>query len=87
MSASPSWSWIQDDREGLSIGDGSDKTYHLTSRANWLAGKGGTGVSHLGITIRLHHIGIVARDEAQIEEIKRIWGIEGEMRGIPRCTV
>lgn len=31
--------------------------------------------------------GIMAGDKAQIEEIKRIWGIEGAMRGIPRCTV
>jgi len=34
-----------------------------------------------GSKLRLHHIGIVARNEAQIEEIKRIWGIEGEMQG------
>jgi len=29
----------------------------------------------------------MAGDKALIEENKRIWGIEGEMREIPRCTV
>lgn len=33
-----------------------------------------------GMKLRLHHIGIVARDEAQIEEFKRILGLEEETR-------
>jgi len=37
-------------------------------------------MSILGEKLRLHHIGIVARDEAQIEEFKRILGFEEEMR-------
>jgi lactoylglutathione lyase/methylmalonyl-CoA/ethylmalonyl-CoA epimerase len=37
-------------------------------------------MSVLGEKIRLHHIGIVARDEAQIEEFKRILGFEEESR-------
>ena len=34
----------------------------------------------LGKKLRLHHIGIVARDEAQIEEFRRILGLEEEAR-------
>lgn len=37
-------------------------------------------MSNLGKTLRLHHIGIVARDEAQIEEFKGILGLEEEAR-------
>ena len=33
-----------------------------------------------GEKLRLHHIGIVARDEAQIEEFKRILGLAEEAR-------
>jgi catechol 2,3-dioxygenase-like lactoylglutathione lyase family enzyme len=34
----------------------------------------------LGMNLRLHHIGIVARDEAQIDEFKGILGLEEEAR-------
>jgi len=34
----------------------------------------------LGKKLKLHHIGIVARDEAQIEEFKRILGLADEAR-------
>ena len=34
----------------------------------------------LGKQLKLHHIGIVARDEAQIEEFKDILGLEEEAR-------
>lgn len=37
-------------------------------------------MSNLGEKLRLHHIGIVARDEAQIEEFKGILGFEEEAR-------
>lgn len=37
-------------------------------------------MSDLGKKLRLHHIGIVARDEAQIEEFKRILCLEEETR-------
>jgi methylmalonyl-CoA/ethylmalonyl-CoA epimerase len=37
-------------------------------------------MSDLGRKLRLHHIGIVARDEAQIEEFKSILGLEEEAR-------
>ena len=33
-----------------------------------------------GNKLRMHHIGIVARDEAQIEEFKRVLGLEEESR-------
>lgn len=33
-------------------------------------------MSALGKNLRLHHIGIVARDEAQIEEFKRMLGLD-----------
>ncbi len=33
-------------------------------------------MSELGKNLRLHHIGIVARDEAQIEEFKQMLGLE-----------
>ena len=35
----------------------------------------------LGRSLRLQHIGIVAIDETQIEEFKRIMGLEEEARG------
>jgi len=37
-------------------------------------------MSELGKKLRLHHIGIVARDEVQIEEFKRILELEEETR-------
>ena len=37
-------------------------------------------MSTLGSKLRLHHIGIVARDEAQIEEFKRALELEEEAR-------
>jgi len=37
-------------------------------------------MSALGEKLRLHHIGIVARDEAQIEEFKAILGLTEETR-------
>ena len=37
-------------------------------------------MSALGSKLRLHHIGIVARDEAQIEEFKRLLELEEEAR-------
>jgi methylmalonyl-CoA/ethylmalonyl-CoA epimerase len=37
-------------------------------------------MSEPGKKLRLHHIGIVARDEAQIEEFKGILGLEEEAR-------
>lgn len=37
-------------------------------------------MSDLGRQLKLHHIGIVARDEAQIEEFKTILGLEEEAR-------
>jgi methylmalonyl-CoA/ethylmalonyl-CoA epimerase len=37
-------------------------------------------MSALGKGLRLHHIGIVARDEAQIEEFKRLLELEEEAR-------
>ena len=37
-------------------------------------------MSNPGEKLRLHHIGIVARDEAQIEEFKGILGLEEEAR-------
>ena len=37
-------------------------------------------MSDLGRKLRLHHIGIVAVDEAQIDEFKRILGLEEEAR-------
>jgi methylmalonyl-CoA/ethylmalonyl-CoA epimerase len=33
-------------------------------------------MSALGTNLRLHHIGIVARDQAQIEEFKRMLGLD-----------
>ena len=37
-------------------------------------------MSDLGKQLKLHHIGIVARDEAQIEEFKTVLGLEEEAR-------
>jgi lactoylglutathione lyase/methylmalonyl-CoA/ethylmalonyl-CoA epimerase len=37
-------------------------------------------MTRLGEHLKLHHIGIVARDEAQIEEFKSILGLEEEAR-------
>ena len=37
-------------------------------------------MDQLGRNIRLHHIGIVATNESQIEEFKRILGLEEEAR-------
>ena len=37
-------------------------------------------MSNHGKKLRLHHLGIVARDEAQIEEFKEIMGMEEEAR-------
>ena len=37
-------------------------------------------MNNLGKKLRLHHIGIVARDEEQIEEFKRILGLEEDAR-------
>lgn len=37
-------------------------------------------MSALGKNLRIHHIGIVARDEAQIEEFKSILGLEETAR-------
>ncbi|MGH0037001.1 MAG: VOC family protein [Myxococcota bacterium] len=37
-------------------------------------------MSDLGKQLKLHHIGIVARDEEQIEEFKKILGLEEEAR-------
>jgi len=37
-------------------------------------------MTYQGNKLRLHHIGIVARDEAQIEEFKRVLGLEEEAR-------